>query len=92
MGTIEVNLIRGLMSVIWQKYQARHGHLTRQQQRRIFQIMIIFIGLILVILGLSFNFLRNTTRPSSRQYPVLGVSISDADGYQDFHLLQQHIE
>ena len=90
MGTIEVNLIRGLMSVIWQKYQARHGHLTRQQQRRIFQIMIIFIGLILVILGLSFNFLRNTTRPSSRQYPVLGVSISDTDGYQDFHLLQQH--
>ena len=54
--------------------------------------MIIFIGLILVILGLSFNFLRNTTRPSSRQYPVLGVSISDADGYQEFHLLQQHIE
>ncbi|MBH9992029.1 hypothetical protein H3R26_08005 [Lactobacillus sp. W8092] len=47
-----------------------------------------FIGLILVILDLSFHFLRNTTRPSSRQYPVLGVSISDADGYQDFHLLQ----
>ena len=54
--------------------------------------MIIFIGLILVILDLSFHFLRNTTRPSSRQYPVLGVSISDTDGYQDFHLLQQHIE
>ena len=54
--------------------------------------MIIFIGLILVILSLNFHFLRNTTWPSSRQYPVLGASISDADGYQDFHLLQQHIE
>lgn len=41
-------------------------------------------------MGLSFNFLSSTTRPSTRQYPMLGVSISDADGYQDFHLLQQH--
>ena len=54
--------------------------------------MIIFIGMILVILSFNFHFLRNTTWPSSRQYPVLGASISDADGYQDFHLLQQHIE
>ncbi|UQS81773.1 hypothetical protein MOO45_06110 [Bombilactobacillus folatiphilus] len=73
-----------------EKYQLRH------QKKHSWNGKFIFLGFIcglLVILFVGSRWLRywqGSGRPSQSDYPILGVSLSQTDGYQDFHLLKKH--
>lgn len=71
-------------------YNARHVQKTLLWHQRWF-LCIVSVLLIIVLVG--FGFLRHwqdSGRPDKNTYPVLGISLSQEDGYQDFHLLKNH--
>lgn len=66
------------------------------RQQKFHKKQLLFVGFLLLALAGLFvgkqilNYWQKSGRPSTSDYPVLGVSLSQTDGYQDFHLLKKH--
>ncbi|MBA1434946.1 GH25 family lysozyme [Bombilactobacillus bombi] len=71
-------------------YQLQHAQPATINHRQVFLILITSL-IVSVFLGLLWlRHLQNMGRPDVHEYPILGVSVSQEDGYQDFRLLQKH--
>lgn len=71
-------------------YHARHVQKTLLWHQRWF---LLIVSALLISVFIGFGLLRhwqNSGRPDKNTYPVLGISLSQEDGYQDFHLLKNH--
>lgn len=71
-------------------YQAKHAYHGHFMHQKIFLAIVV-----LIIFGTLFGLLllnrwQKAGRPDTQEYPVLGVSLSQEDGYQDFRLLKKH--
>ncbi|UQS83244.1 GH25 family lysozyme [Bombilactobacillus thymidiniphilus] len=72
------------------KYQLRHQKKDLSFSRNLF-LMFLTVFLVMILLGSwLIRYWQRDGRPNINDYPVLGVSLSQEDGYQDFRLLKKH--
>lgn len=64
---------------------------TVRKNRR--KVLLILAGIVIAVAAVMYLFIhihQNAGRPDKDKYPILGVSLSQTDGYQDLHVLKKH--
>lgn len=59
-------------------------------QKSYWRKILLISSLVFILLGIGvWWWLQRTDRPNAQQYPILGLQVSQTDGYQDFQILKK---
>ncbi|NVY96749.1 hypothetical protein HU830_06215 [Lactobacillus sp. DCY120] len=75
---------------MYEKREDRYRRSRNQSTQGRFFLLILILLTFCFCGGLFFHYWQNSGRPNRQDYPVLGVTLNQEDGYQDFGLLQKH--